>query len=160
MYEILEKYLNRLIDESTVEQPIWNMEKIRMGKPITWNYIDGCMMNSFMEMYKITNNQKYLTFVDEYISYFINEDGSIRTYKKEEYILDDICECKVLFDLYKFTKREKYLKAIEWTYEHLENQPRTKEGNFWHKKIYPYQVWLDGLYMAMPFYVNYLNLKE
>ena len=160
MYKIIEKYLSELIEKSTYDYPYWNKEKVDSGKPIEWNYIDGCMMNSIMELYKMTNNQKYLSFVDYYAGHFVLEDGTIPTYKREKFVLDDICESKVLFDLYSFTNKEKYLKAINYTAWHIENQPRTKEGNFWHKTIYPHQIWLDGLYMAMPFYTKLLNLRN
>ena len=160
MYKIIEKYLTELIEKSTYDAPYWNKEKVNSGKPIEWNYIDGCMMNSIMELYKISGNNKYLEFVDYYVGHFVNEDGVIPSYKREKNVLDDICESKVLFDLYSYTKKDKYLKAIEYTAVHIENQPRTKEGNFWHKEIYPNQIWLDGLYMAMPFYTKLLNLKE
>lgn len=160
MYKIIEKYLVELINNSTVDHPVWNMEKIRSGSKINWNYIDGCMMNCILELYKMTNNKIYLDFVDSYISHFVQNDGTINTYNPNKYVLDDICESKVLFDLYKYTNNEKYKKAIFYTYKHIENQPRTKEGNFWHKAIYPHQIWLDGLYMAMPFYTKYKNLTE
>ena len=77
MYKVIEKYLMELINNSTVDRPVWNMEKIRSGEKIKWNYIDGCMMNCILELYKITNNDKYLSFVDSYIGHFVNEDGSI-----------------------------------------------------------------------------------
>ena len=160
MYKIIEKYLSELIEKSTYDYPYWNKEKVDSGKPIEWNYIDGCMMNSIMELYKMTNNQKYLNFVDYYAGHFVLEDGTIPSYKREKFVLDDICESKVLFDLYAYTNKEKYLKAINYTAWHIENQPRTKEGNFWHKTIYPNQIWLDGLYMAMPFYTKLLNLRS
>ena len=75
MYKIIEKYLSLLIENSTYDYPYWNKEKVDSGKPIEWNYIDGCMMNSIMELYKMTNNQKYLDFVDYYVGHFVNEDG-------------------------------------------------------------------------------------
>ncbi|UKI50586.1 MAG: glycoside hydrolase family 88 protein [Clostridium sp.] len=71
--------------------------------------------------------------------------------------MDDICESRILFDLYKYTNDSRYLKAINTTYLALTNTSRTNEGNFWHKKVYPNQVWLDGLYMANPFYLEYAN---
>ncbi len=55
----------------------------------------------------------------------------------------------------KLTGKEKYRKAIDTVYSQLQGQPRTSTGNFWHKMIYPNQIWLDGLYMAQPFYMQY-----
>lgn len=153
--EIVEKYINELIDRSTLDEPIWNIEKIRAGKKATWDYIDGCMIMAFLEMYKVTGNKKYLNFSDEYIGYRVQDDGTINGYDKNELNIDNVNEGKNLFTLYDLTGKEKYAKATKNIYQQLIEMPRTKEGNFWHKKIYPNQVWLDGLYMAQPFYMEY-----
>ncbi|PHV69455.1 glycosyl hydrolase family 88 [Sporanaerobium hydrogeniformans] len=153
--EMLKKYLEELIDKSTPERPIWNIEKIRSGEKPTWNYIDGCMIKAILEMYAITGEKKYLSFADAFISYHVQEDGTINAYHPEEYNIDNINAGKVLFELYDLTGKERYRKAIDTVYEQVKHQPRTSEGNFWHKKIYPNQVWLDGLYMGQPFYMEY-----
>lgn len=156
-HEALKQYIARLMSESTPEAPIWNIEVYKSGKQPAWNYIDGCMMTSLLNLYNLTGENKYFEFVDNYIDYYVFDDGSIRGYKLETYNIDSINEGRVLFELYEKTHKEKYLKAINLLYSQLKNQPRTKEGNFWHKKIYTNQVWLDGLYMGQPFYVNYAN---
>ncbi len=153
--EIVEKYVNELIDRSTLEEPVWNIEKIRAGKKATWDYIDGCMIMSLLELYKVTKNEKFLKFSDEYIGHRVEEDGTIRGYDKDELNLDNINEGKHLFTLYDLTGKEKYAKATKNIYAQILEMPRTKEGNFWHKMIYPNQVWLDGLYMAQPYYMEY-----
>lgn len=158
MEKLIEQYIDQLIDLSTESKFVWNIEKIKNNQPMTWNYIDGCLFTSFIELYKVTKNTKYLNFVKKCIDNFVNEDGEIATYDITKYSLDDICESRVLFFLYSHFQEEKYLKAIEKTYEQVQKQPRTQEGSFWHKAIYPNQVWLDGLYMVMPFYVQYLNM--
>ncbi|MBE5875629.1 MAG: glycosyl hydrolase family 88 [Lachnospiraceae bacterium] len=155
--EIVEKYVNGLIDRSTMEEPVWNIEKIRAGKKATWDYIDGCMIMSLLELYKVTENKKYFEFAEEYISYRIEDDGTIRGYDKDELNIDNINEGKNLFTLYDLTGKEKYAKATSKIYEQILEMPRTAEGNFWHKQIYPNQVWLDGLYMAQPYYMEYEN---
>jgi unsaturated rhamnogalacturonyl hydrolase len=86
---------------------------------------------------------------------FISPDGSIRTFEKEKYNIDSINAGKVLFFLYEETGDEKYRLAIDTVMDQLKTHPRTKCGNFWHKNIYPNQIWLDGLYMAQPFYMAY-----
>ena len=154
-YSIIDKYVNMLIEKSEPGKPFWNIEVIRDGKPAKWNYIDGCMTNSLLELYKFTNDKKILDFVKNYIDYFVQEDGTILGYHKDKYSTDDITESRTLFALYDLTNEDKYLKAIENTYEQIKEQPRTKSGNFWHKLIYPNQIWLDGLYMAQPFYLLY-----
>jgi unsaturated rhamnogalacturonyl hydrolase len=85
----------------------------------------------------------------------VGDDGSIKTYSVEEYNLDQINPGRSLFVLYRQTGDEKYKKAARLLREQLRGQPRTNEGGFWHKKIYPYQMWLDGIYMASPFYAEF-----
>ena len=153
--KILDNYITELIENSTPQEPAWNIEKIRAGKPNTWNYIDGCMIKALLTIYDITEDERYLNFADEFIDYFVNEDGTIKYYDPEEYNLDNVNAGKTLYRLYDLTHKEKYRKAMDTIYSQLQGQPRTKEGNFWHKEIYPDQIWLDGLYMAQPFYMQY-----
>ena len=153
--EILDRYIDELLEKSTPQAPIWNIEKIRMGKPSTWNYIDGCMIKAILELYDIKDDKKFLEFADNFIDYFVRDDGSIASYDPQEYNIDNVNAGKTLFDLYKLTGKEKYRKAIETIYGQVKTQPRTASGNFWHKKIYPNQVWLDGMYMGQPFYMQY-----
>ncbi|MCD8372767.1 MAG: glycoside hydrolase family 88 protein [Clostridia bacterium] len=154
-YSIIDKYIDRLIEDTTPDAPIWNIENIKHGKKPAWNYIDGCMMTSLYTIYKQTGNKKYIDFIDKFVDYYVFEDGSIRGYELETYNLDNLNEGRVLFDLHKETGKEKYNKAISLLHKQIEGQPRTGSGNFWHKLIYPNQVWLDGLYMAQVFYTRY-----
>ena len=155
MYENLDAYVQRLIRESTPDRTVWNIEKIRQGKPASWNYIDGCMMTALLAMSEITGDRQYADFAERCIDWFVDESGAIRGYEAEACNLDDINEGRVLFTLYRTSGKEKYKKAAQFLRGQLERQPRTPEGNFWHKAIYPNQVWLDGLYMAQPFYALY-----
>ena len=155
MYENLDAYVQRLIRESTPERTVWNIEKIRQGKPASWNYIDGCMMTALLAMSEITGDRQYADFAERCIDWFVDESGAIRGYEAEACNLDDINEGRVLFTLYRTSGKEKFKKAAQFLRGQLERQPRTPEGNFWHKAIYPNQVWLDGLYMAQPFYALY-----
>ena len=159
MYDIINKYIDKLMTSSP-DMPLWNIESIRHGKKPAWNYIDGCKMSSLIEMYKTTKDEKYINFVKSFVDYYVFEDGTIRGYEPEKYSTDDVCESRILFDLYELTNDEKYSKAIELTYTQVKSHPRTKEGNFWHKKVYPNQVWLDGLYMMQPFYTRYQTLRN
>lgn len=154
-YSVIDRYIDRLIEESTPDAPIWNIENIRKGKEPAWNYIDGCMMTSLYTIYRLTGNRKYLDFIDNFVDYYVFDDGTIRGYEMSTYNLDNINEGRVLFDLYRETGKPKYKRAINLLYSQLQSQPRTEGGNFWHKKIYPNQVWLDGLYMAQVFYTRY-----
>lgn len=151
----IEKYIEELMEKSTPDRPIWNIEKILQGKKSTWNYIDGCMIKAILEMYAITKDEKYFQFADAFIDAKVMEDGSIDGYDVNELNIDNVNAGKTLFELYDLTGKEKYRKAIDLIYSQVELMPRTKEGNFWHKNIYPNQVWLDGLYMCQPFYMEY-----
>lgn len=153
--DVIEKYIEGLMERSTPDRPVWNIEKILQGKTAEWNYIDGCMIKAVLEMYAITKEERYLRFADNFIDYRVREDGSIDGYRVEELNIDNINAGKTLFELYDLTGKEKYRKAIELVYSQIGMMPRTKEGNFWHKNIYPEQVWLDGLYMCQPFYMEY-----
>ena len=141
---MLGDYVDYLIANSSAEAPMWNIEKVRSGKPNKWNYIDGCMITACLSLYKTTGDEKYLNFSKSFIDSFVQEDGSIKTYDPKEYNLDNVNQGKNLFTLYDIFGDEKYRKAIETVRSQLATQPRTKEGNFWHKDIYPWQVWLDG----------------
>ncbi len=152
---IIEQYIDELIERSTLDVPAWNIEKAKHGLKAGWNYIDGCMILALLETYATTGEEKYLKFADAFIDHRVKEDGSIEGYSVDEYNIDNVNAGKTLFLLYDITGKEKYRKAIDLIYSQLQGQPRTPEGNFWHKKIYPGQVWLDGLYMGQPFYMEY-----
>ncbi len=154
-YSLIDAYVLRLIRESSPQRTVWNVEKMRQGIPANWNYIDGCMITALLSMAEITGDRAYFDFAESFIDSFISEDGTIRTYEMEKFSLDDVNEGRVLFELYQKTGKEKYRRAADLQREQLRRQPRTFEGNFWHKKIYPHQVWLDGIYMAQPFLALY-----
>lgn len=154
-YQDIDRYVVSLIEQSSPERTAWNVEKLRDGVPANWNYVDGCMMNALLSMARITGESRYFHFVDSFIDSFVLEDGSIRGYKMDAHTLDDINEGRVLFELYEKTGKEKYKKAADFLKRRLDEQPRTWEGSFWHKQIYPNQVWLDGVYMAQPFAALY-----
>lgn len=156
----IERYVDRIMKESTPDKPLWNIEKIHQGKVNGWNYIDGCMMIALLNLHKITGDRKYYDFAENFLDYYVFEDGSLRGFKESDYNLDNICEGRVLFDVYRMSGKEKYRRAMETLHGQLLRQPRTNEGNFWHKAIYPNQVWLDGLYMAQVFYARYTTEFE
>jgi len=154
-YTRIDDYVNRLVAESTPEHTMWNLEVIREGKKNKWNYIDGCMLTALLDMTRITGDERYRAFVEEAADFFVEEDGNIKTLESDKANLDDINEGRILFELYDLTGKEKFRLAADRLRKQLDAQPRTVEGNFWHKAIYPNQVWLDGLYMAQPFYALY-----
>ncbi len=155
MHETIEQYILELIRRSTPRRTAWNLEKVREGKDVSWNYIDGCMLTALNAMTEITGDDRYTAFVEQVADSFVQEDGAIDTFRPEGRALDDYNEGRILFPIYRRTKNEKYRKAADYLHSCLMEQPRTEEGNFWHKKIYPNQVWLDGTYMALPFLAMY-----
>ena len=151
----LDRYIDRLVAESSPEYTAWNVEQHRANKPVKWNYVDGCMMTALLNMARITGEKRYFDFAESFIDAFVAEDGSIRTFRADEHMLDDINEGRVLFELYDATGKEKYRRGADFLRKTLDSQPRTEEGSWWHKEIYPNQVWLDGIYMAQPFAALY-----
>ena len=155
MYEAIDRYVFSLIERSSPDRTAWNIEKMREGVPTNWNYIDGCMITALLAMADISGDERYFDFSRRFIDAFVGEDGSVRTFRPEKHTLDDINEGRVLFTLFDRTGDAKYRRAAETLKRALDAQPRTHEGSFWHKQIYPNQVWLDGVYMALPFLALY-----
>jgi unsaturated rhamnogalacturonyl hydrolase len=120
-----------------------------------WNYEQGLMLEAMYQMWKLSGDSLYIRYIEKNLDYYIQDDGKILTYKYQEYQLDNITPGKAALRLYDRTKKIKYRIAADTLRRQLSDQPRTNDGGFWHKKIYPYQMWLDGLYMAEPFYTLY-----
>jgi unsaturated rhamnogalacturonyl hydrolase len=120
-----------------------------------WSYEQGVVLLGIAHIWKNTGDQKYFDYIRQTMDRYVNDDGTIRTYRVEEFNLDNINLGRMLLFLYGTTKEQKYRKAADLLREQLSKHPRTSEGGFWHKQIYPSQMWLDGLYMAEPFYAEY-----
>ena len=133
-------------------QNSWSTDPAR---PERWSYEQGVLLKGIESVWLNTGDGKYFNFIQRSIDRFVNDDGTIKTYRLDEYNIDNINEGKLLLTLYRVTEKEKYKKAADLLREQLKTHPRTNEGGFWHKKIYPYQMWLDGLYMGEPFYAEY-----
>ena len=144
-------------------QPVrpWSVrmaESVMQQKPVLserWHYEVGVMLRAFEELWLRTGEARYFDYIRTNIDRFVTPEGAIRTYEKKEYNLDQINTGKLLFLLYAQTGDERYRRAIDTLRDQLRHHPRTSEGGFWHKKIYPYQLWLDGVYMMGPFLVRY-----
>ena len=111
--DIIVKYIDELLEKSTPEAPMWNIEKIKQGLKSKWNYIDGCMIKAVLQMYAISKDEKYLKFADDFIDYRVFEDGTIDGYNVGEKNIDNVNAGKTLFELYDLTGKEKYRKAID-----------------------------------------------
>ncbi|MCL2558872.1 MAG: glycoside hydrolase family 88 protein [Turicibacter sp.] len=122
-----------------------------------WCYEDGVVLKGAMDLYEVTGEACYWDFIETYLNDFVDAEGSLKGYAVAEYNIDHIHPGKILFFAYEKTKDERFRKAIEKQMDQLRNHPRLPSGNFWHKGRYSQQLWLDGLYMALPFYAEYEN---
>lgn len=141
-----QSYAARMADATITRNPVVHKE---------WDYTAGVVLLGIHRLGMQTGNAKYAEYVRRNMDALVEADGSIRTYELEEFNLDQIAQGRLLFPLYEQTKEKRYRTAIETLREQLRRQPRTSEGGFWHKQIYPNQMWLDGLYMAGPFLAQY-----
>jgi unsaturated rhamnogalacturonyl hydrolase len=122
-----------------------------------WDYTAGLMLLAIQRVGDATHDPKYAAYVKASIDSLVHADGTIATFASSEDNLDQINEGRSLFTLYDRTHDARYMKAAAHLRDQLRTQPRTAEGGFWHKQIYPQQMWLDGLYMAEPFYAEYAS---
>ncbi|MDR0723455.1 MAG: glycoside hydrolase family 88 protein [Treponema sp.] len=122
---------------------------------VKWHYEHGLVLQSIYAVGKHTGNPQYCSWVKAMYDTIVSADGTIRGYREAEYNLDQINPGKTLFSLYRDFGEDRYRTGIETLRNQLRIQPRTKAGGFWHKQIYPSQMWLDGLYMQGPFYAQY-----
>ena len=137
----------------------WHPDSILIGnrKTARWDYEQGLMMRALERVWQRSGDAKYFTYIKRDLDQYVRPDGTVRTYKGEDYNLDNLTTGHALLLLSQVSvpDQEKYQKAAQLLRKQLDGQPRTKEGGFWHKKIYSNQMWLDGLYMAEPFYAEY-----
>lgn len=120
-----------------------------------WEYTHGLTLKAIAAVGERTKDDKYWKYVTSYYDGMIGKDGTIATYDVAEYNIDRVNPGKLLFAVYKRTGDAKYKKALDQLRQQMRAHPRTSDGGFWHKKRYPYQMWLDGLYMGSPFLAQY-----
>lgn len=136
---------------SIVKRNPWMLDSTGAG----WGYTQGLIYFSFEQLARSTNNKQYSDIIALYANQMIDNNGMIKSFKKEDFNLDNINAGKILFELYKQSGNEKYKLALQRLRDQLKAQPRTSEGGYWHKQRYPSQMWLDGAYMASPFLAQY-----
>ncbi len=147
------KYYQRMADSEMIRNPeSWMVD---FSDKLKWNYCHGLELGAIYDVWEKTGIQKYYDYAVSYADTMVNEDGTIKTYKLEEYNIDRLNSGKMLFPIYAETGNLKYKKALDLLASQMDTHPRISNGGFWHKKIYPHQVWLDGLYMAGPFLAEY-----
>ncbi len=122
---------------------------------LKWDYCHGLELQAMLDVYDRYGDEKFYKYALAYADTMVNVDGSIKKYKLEEYSLDRVNSGKFIFRIYEQTKDVKYKKALDLMRSQFDGHPRNADGGFWHKKVYPNQVWLDGIYMGAPFYAEY-----
>ena len=136
-----------------VPNPIYldftNPEKRPQGK---WNYGMGLELEAILDCYKTYGDTIFANYVGKYPGQMVKEDGSVVGYNYDEFNLDNIRPARLLLQYNRLFPEAKVTNALPTFFKQLENHPRTNEGVWWHKKIYANQVWLDGIYMGLPFY--------
>lgn len=157
--EAVKFYIQKLILPSEPLCPLWNRESLIFRKKPKWNYIDSCMITALLRLYELNKDQQLLDFAVRFTSGYVDEDGNIPTMKQDDFNLDNINGGKNLLSLYRITGNIRWLKAAQNIAGAISAQPRLDCGNFWHKAIYPRQIWLDGSYMAFPFMADYAALS-
>ena len=125
-----------------------------------WHYDVGLVLSGFESVWRRTGDRRYLDYVKSNVDRLVGDGGVIKKgYEPEKYILDDVNMGKVLFALLAESKdaaeKERYRKVLHALRAQLVTQPRTADGGFWHKQIYPHQIWADGVYMAAPFLAKF-----
>ncbi len=125
-----------------------------------WEYHMGLLMQSYDALGLATGDKRYNEVAEKVISSYIAEDGTIASYDMSKYNIDSVNSGKMLLRLYQRTGDERYRKAADTLRQQLKEHPRTDAGAFWHKQRYPGQLWLDGVYMGMPFLAEYSLLFE
>lgn len=127
------------------------------SKRCHWSYAVGVELDAFMALGAATGDKALTDYALSYVDSLVTPEGEIRTYKPTDFNIDHIKNGRLLLTAFDATGDSSLLIAANTLYNQVKNQPRTKAGGFWHKKIYPNQMWLDGLYMGQPFYLAYAN---
>ncbi len=135
---------------------IWKDSLVmKPGRSVHWAYDQGVVLEGMANIWKRTGKGDYFNYIQKSMDLFVTRDGGISRYKQSEYNIDNIKNGRSLLLLFKATQARKYYRAASLLRGQLKDHPRTSEGGFWHKKVYPNQMWLDGLYMGAPFYTEY-----
>ena len=130
------------------------------GGITSWDYVTGTYLEGIEEVWRLTGDSSYYRYIKGSLDAVVGSGGSISGYDYTEYNIDEIKEGTLVLFLYKNTGEERYRVAAQNIRKQFYEHPRTNEGGFWHKKVYPWQMWLDGLYMGSPFYAEYGRLFE
>ena len=125
------------------------------NKPGVWAYEEGVLLDGMAAEWHSTAVGADFKYLKAAVDKYVTEDGTIRTFGTEVHSLDSIEMGRAVMLVYRVTQQAKYAKAAKFLEDQLAEQPRTTSGGYWHKEIYPNQMWLDGAYMAEPFRAAY-----
>jgi unsaturated rhamnogalacturonyl hydrolase len=123
--------------------------------PGAWGYEEGVLLDGMAAEWHSTADGADFKYIKTAVDKYVTDDGTITGYKADGHTLDDIEMGRAVLLVYRVTQQAKYAKAAKFLHDQLELQPRTASGGYWHKQIYPNQMWLDGAYMAEPFRAAY-----
>jgi len=152
-------YSKRMADATIQRWP--DVQIVANGKTLgDWAYDKNTLLAGFAAVWQNSADPDCYRYIQHAIDRLITTDGQIASYKPEDLSLDEVALGRELLLLYGRTNEEKYYKAATTVRHQLDVQPRAPSGGFWHKKRYPNQMWLDGLYMAEPFYAQYSAMFE
>ena len=150
-------YAVRMAESIRKDYPrLWMIEN---PKQPVWSYTHGLVASAMLDLYEFTGDTAWLNYVDFFADSVITDDGIIKTYRMEDYNIDKINSGKMLLRLYDIGGKEPYRIAADTLRKQLKSHPQTEIGGYWHKLRYPWQMWLDGLYMGGPFLAQYA-IKE
>lgn len=148
-----ESYARWFADSEMIRFP--KAYQLDHGSRLFFGYAQGVGCCAMLKMWKKTGDRRYFDYVEQWADSLINDKGEIHLYDPAAYNIDFVNSGKALFDLYRETGNKKYKLAMDVLIHQMKSQPRTLEGGYWHKLVYPHQIWLDGLYMASPFLAQY-----
>ena len=142
----------RVADAAIAKWPTGDV--VNKGAP-QWIYEEGTLLQGEADVWQATANPKYYNYIKSSVDALVLKDGSVPTYNASKNALDDVLMGRMALLMYGVTQDKRYAIAAKTMRDQLTVHPRTQEGGFWHKQRYPEQMWLDGLYMAEPFYAEY-----
>src|SRR5579863_8370924 len=149
---------SRRIADTAIQR--WPQGHLTAGKPSKWAYELGTLLDGFDAAWYNTADRRYYQYIQQSVDPFVGADGTISTYDAQAFSLDNVLLGRQLLLLYRVTQKKQYYLAAKTLREQLAHQPKNASGGFWHKQIYPNQMWLDGLYMAEPFLAEYASVFQ
>ncbi len=156
LYESGEPLAVRMVESEIARNPSpTTLDGIAPGK-VKWNYTSGLELLAMMDAGEAYDRPDFYDYALRYYDTIVRKDNTVITYKRSNYNIDHICPGRPLFRILARTGDPRYRAVLDTLFTQLQHQPRNDDGGFWHKKVYPHQMWLDGLYMGEPFYAEYV----